>query len=76
MFRVAHQLCFEQIVPPGLLHLFAVLIRDNWACGRACVGTEYDSIFEKATDNSRTGACGFWHLHAFTLKESIAIGAI
>ncbi len=60
----------------GLLHLFAVLICDNRACGRACVGTEYNPIFEKATDDSRTGACGIWHLHAFAFEESIAIGAI
>jgi hypothetical protein len=77
-------LCFESPIsdapskppPPSVLHLFAVLIRDNRACGRACVGSEYYSIFEKATDNSRTSACGFWHLHTFALKESIAIGAI
>ena len=61
---------------PGELYLFAVLIRDNRACGRACVGTEYDSIFEKAADNSRTRARGIWHLHAFAFKVSIAIGAI
>jgi hypothetical protein len=70
------QLCFRQITLPSQPHLFAVLICDNRACGRACVGTEYDSIFEKAADNSRTGACGFWHLRALALKESIAIGAI
>jgi hypothetical protein len=59
-----------------LLHLFAVLIRDNRACRRACIRTEYDPIFEKATDDSRTGACGFWRLHAFAFKESIAIGTL
>jgi hypothetical protein len=64
------------IALPGLLHLFTVLIRDNRACGRACVRTEYDPIFEKAADDSCTCACGFWHPHAFVFKESIAIGAL
>jgi hypothetical protein len=66
----------NQIALPCQPYLFAVLIRNNRACGRARVGAEYDSIFEKAADNSRTSACGFWHLRAFALKESIAIGAI
>lgn len=59
-----------------LLHLFAVLVRNNRTCGGACVRTKYDPIFEKAADDSRTGACGFWHRHAFVFKESIAIGTI
>jgi hypothetical protein len=64
------------IARPGLLHLFAILIRDNRACGRACVRTEYDPIFEKAADDSGTSACGFRHLYALVLKESIAIGTL
>lgn len=66
----------NQISLPCQPHLFAVLISDNGPRGRARVGAEYDSIFEKAADNSRTSACSFWHLRAFALKESIAIGAI
>jgi hypothetical protein len=61
---------------PGLSHLFAVLIRNDRACRRASVRTEYDPIFEKAANDSGTGACGIWHLHAFAFKESIAIGGL
>ena len=66
----------RKIALPGLPHLFAVLIRDNRACSCTCVRTEYDPIFEKAADDSCTGACGIWHLHAFAFKESIAIGGL
>ena len=61
---------------PGLPHLFAVFICDNRARGRPCVGTKYNSIFKKAADDGSTGASHFWHLHAFALKEGIAIRAI
>jgi hypothetical protein len=63
-------------VDRGLPHLFAVFICDNRACGSTCVRTEYDPIFEKAADDSCTGACGIWYLHAFAFKESIAIGGL
>ena len=61
---------------PTLLHLFAVLIRDNGARGCACIRTEYNSILEETADDSGTSAGCLWDLHAFALKEGIAIGSI
>ena len=57
-------------------HLFAIFIRDYRTCGRAGIGTEYNSIFEEATDDCGTSASRLWHLHAFALEESIAIGTV
>lgn len=59
-----------------LLHLFTIFVCDNRACSRAGVCAEYNAVFEKAADDSSTGAGRIRYLHAFTFKESIAVGSM
>lgn len=60
----------------SLGHLFAVFVCYNIASGCTRVGTEHDPILEQAANDGSASAGRPWHLHAFTLKESITIGRV